>query len=80
MIAGTNIGKHVNEASHAESKDIFVREFGVARRKSADTEYWLRLLLFDGVQSDKEFASIDEDRIELTKLINKIRSTARKNE
>jgi four helix bundle protein len=80
LIAGTNIGKHVYEASHAESKDIFISEFGVARRKSADAEYWLRLLLFDGLLSEKEYESIDGDRVELTKLINKIRSTAKKNE
>ena len=80
MVAGTHIGKHVKEAVYAESKDVFVSEFGVARRKSADTEYWLQLLLFDGVINDKEFASIDGDRIEVTKLINSIRSTARKND
>ena len=80
LVAGTNIGKHVKEAVYAESKEIFVSEFGVARRKSADTEYWLQLLLFDGVLSEKEYESIDADRIEVTKLINSIRSTAKKNE
>ena len=44
MVAGTNIGKHVNEAVNAESKQIFITGFDVARRKSADTHYWLLLL------------------------------------
>jgi four helix bundle protein len=79
LVAGTRIGKHVKEAVFAESRDVFINEFGAARRKSADTEYWLQLLLFDGLISDKEFDSVDADRVEVTKLINAIRSTAREN-
>ena len=80
LLSGTGIGKHVKEAVFAESKDVFRSEFGVARRKSADTEYWLQLLQHDGLLSEREFESIDADRSEVTKLINKIRTTARKNE
>ena len=80
LVAGTNIGRHVKDAVFAESREVFVSEFGVARRKSADTEYWLQLLLFDGVISEKEFGSIDADRVEVTKLINSIRSSAREND
>lgn len=80
LVSGTGVGKHVKSAVFAESRDAFVNEFGVARRKSADTEFWLQLLLFDGVLSEKEFESIDQDRIEVTKLINSIRSTAKKHD
>lgn len=79
LVAATNIGRHVKEAVFAESREMFASELGVARRKSADTEYWLQLLLFDGLISEREFESIDSDRIEVTKLINAIRSTTRKN-
>jgi four helix bundle protein len=79
LVAGTGIGKHVKSAVFGESRDTFVNEFGVARRKSADTEYWLQLLLFDGLLTEKEFESIDADRVEVTKLINSIRSSARNN-
>jgi len=79
LLAGTNIGRHVKEAVFAESRETFVTEFGVARRKSADTEYWLQLLLFDGLLNENEFESIDSDRIEVTKLINSIRTTAKNN-
>ena len=64
----------------AESREVFVNEFGVARRKSADTEYWLQLLMFGGVLSEKEYDSVNADRIEVTKLINSIRTTAKKND
>ena len=80
LVSGTSIGKHVKEAVFAETRDVFINAFGVARRKSADTEYWLQLLLFDGLISEKEFRSVDADRIEVTKLINSIRSTAKGND
>ena len=80
LVAGTNMGRHVKEAVFAESRDIFINEFGVARRKSADTEYWLQLLVCGGFFSEREFDSINKDRIDVTKLINSIRSTARKND
>jgi four helix bundle protein len=79
LISGTNIGRHVKEAVYAESREVFVNEFGVARRKSADTEYWLQLLMFGGVLSEKEYESVDADRIEVTKLINSIRTTTKNN-
>lgn len=79
LIAGTNIGRHVKEAVYAESRDMFVTEFGIARGKSADAEYWLQLLLFDGLLTEAEYESVDSDRIEVTKLINSIRATAGKN-
>src|SRR4051812_47828607 len=79
LISGTNIGRHVKEAVFAENREIFVNEFGVARRKAADTEYWLQLLLHSELLSITEFESIDADRTEVTKLINAIRTTAKKN-
>ena len=80
LIAGTGVGRHVKDAVFAESREVFVNEFGVARRKSADTEYWLQLLAFDGLISTREFESIDADRIEVTKLINAIRASSKKND
>jgi four helix bundle protein len=78
LVAGTNIGKHINEAVNAESKEIFVTGFDIARRRSADTDYWLLLLHSGGFISGKEFESINADRIEVTKLINSIRAKSRK--
>lgn len=80
LVAGTNIGKNVKEAVHAESKQIVVNGFDIARRKSEDTEYWLQLLLHGGFLNEREFESVQTDRIEVTKLINSIRATARKND
>lgn len=77
LIAGTHIGKHVKEGVNAESRQSFTLEMGVARRKSSETEYWLQLVHFAGLISEKEFESVDTDRIEIIKILNSIAKTAR---
>jgi four helix bundle protein len=77
--AGTNIGKHVKEATSAENRQVFISEFGVARRKASETEYWLLLIFHGGFLSETEFDSIEADRVELIKLISSIFATSKQN-
>lgn len=79
LLAGTHIGKHVKEAVGAESRDVFVSEFGKARRKASETEYWLQLISHAGLINEREYESIENDRFELIKLISSIFSKARNN-
>ncbi|MBV6497023.1 MAG: four helix bundle protein [Acidobacteria bacterium ACB1] len=79
LISGTNIGKHVKAAVGAENRETFITEFGVARRRAYETEYWLLVLLHGGIVSEAEFASIAKDRLELVKIISSIVSSARNN-
>src|SRR5262245_6317098 len=80
LVAGTNIGKHVKEAVSAESRQVFLSEFGVAKRKASETEYWLQLIREAELVSQSEYDSVNTDRVELAKLINSIIKTTRKNE
>lgn len=77
LISGTNIGRHVRAAVGAENRETFVSEFGIARRRSLETEYWLLVLLHGGILSEKEYDSIEEDRLELVKIISAIHSSSR---
>lgn len=79
LISGTNIGKHVNAAVGAEGRQFFVAEFGVARRRSSETQYWLLVLLHGEFPSPGEYESIEADRVELTKIINSILSSSKVN-
>ncbi len=79
LVAGTHIGKHVKETISGESRPTFINEFGIARRKASETEYWLQLLFHADFLSEKEFDSMEADRKELIKLISAIVSTSRKN-
>lgn len=80
LIAGTHIGKHVKEAVNAESRQIFINEMSVARRKASETEYWLQLLHKAHFLNDKEFRSIESDREPLIKMLTSIVKTSKTNE
>lgn len=80
LISGTHVGKHIKEAVNAESRQSFVHEMGVARRKASEAEYWLQLLHQGDYLSDKEFASIETDRADIFKLLTSIVKTSKENE
>ena len=77
LISGTNIGKHVKGAVGAENRDVFISEFGIARRRALETEYWLLVLFHGEILTEVEFRSIEADRLELVKIISSIISTSR---
>lgn len=77
LVAGTHIGKHVKEAVNAESRQSFTTEMGLALRKASETEYWLQLIHFAELVNEKEFESIDSDRLEIFKMLTKITKTSR---
>ncbi len=79
LVSGTNIGKHVNAAVGAESRSFFVSEFGVAKRKTYETQYWLLVLHRGELLSQTEYDSIETDRVALARIINSILSTSKKN-
>ena len=78
LISGTNIGKHVKAAVGAESREMFISEFGAARRRALETEYWLLVLFHGGILTEAEYQSIEADRLELVKVVSAITSTSRK--
>lgn len=78
LISGTNIGRHVKAAVGAESRDVFISEFGVARRRALETEYWLLVLFHGEIISEAEYRSIENDRLQLVKIISSILTSSRK--
>lgn len=79
LISGTNIGRHVRAAIGAESRETFASEFGIARRRAMETEYWLLVLFHGDILSEKQYNSIEADRLELVKIISSIHSSSRSN-
>ena len=77
LTAGTHIGKHIKEAVNAESRQTFVQEMGIARRKASETEYWLELLFQADLLSEKQFDSNEKDREEIIKLLTSIVKTSK---
>ncbi|MDQ6787780.1 MAG: four helix bundle protein [Acidobacteriota bacterium] len=79
LVSGTHIGKHIKEAVDAESRQAFINEMAVARRKASETEYWLRLLYQADYLTEKAFNSIDSDREEIFALLTSIVKTSKEN-
>lgn len=77
LIAGTHIGKHVKEATGAESRRVFASEMAIALKKASETEYWLELLRASDYLDEKAFVSINSDCRELLKLLTSIVKTTK---
>ncbi len=78
LISGTNIGRHVRAAVGGENREAFISEFGVARRRALETEYWLLVLFHGNILTEQEYNSIEADRLELVKIISSIHSSSRR--
>ncbi len=67
--SGTAIGALVREAQNAESKMDFIHKLGIAQKECDETLYWLELLFISDYLKEKEFISIQNEAIELLKMI-----------
>lgn len=77
--SGTSIGALVREAQQAESKADFVHKLAIALKEANETTYWLALLHESGDLKGAAFASIQEDAVELVRLLTSIiKSTKRR--
>lgn len=79
LVSGTHIGKHIKEANNGESRQVFIHEMAVARRKVSETEYWLELLQAADLLSEKQFRSVVADLSEVSKLLTAILKTSKDN-
>lgn len=80
LVAGTHIGKHIKEAVDAETRQTFINEMAVARRKASETEYWLQLLYQSDYLTEKAFNSINADREAVFALLTSIVKTSKEKE
>ena len=79
LVAGTHIGKHIKEAVDAESRQTFISEMGLARRKASETEFWLQLLFQSDYLTEKAFNSINTDRESIFAMLTAIVKTSKEN-
>ena len=70
--SGTSIGANVAEAQKAQSTADFVTKMKIALKEANETQYWLQLLYETGYITEKEFASIHDDLVEILKILTAI--------
>ena len=77
--SGTSIGSNVNEANYGQSKADFVAKLSIALKETAETEYWLRLLLLTDTIAPSLGDSLLTDCLELKRLLVASINTAKEN-
>lgn len=78
--SGTAIGALVREAEQAESKADFIHKLAIALKEANESQYWLELLHQSGYIENNGFQSINQDCIELLKLLMSIIKTTKSNQ
>jgi len=67
--SGTSVGANVREAENGESKKDFIHKMAIAQKEINETIYWLELLKETEYLSYSQFESVNNDAIEIIKII-----------
>ena len=66
--SGTSIGANANEAVYGVSQADFIAKLQISLKETAETEYWLRLLLLSGYIDNKLAQSLIDDCLEIKRI------------
>lgn len=76
--SGTSIGANANEAVYGVSEADFIAKLQIALKETAETEYWLRLLVLSDYLSQQEGNSLIQDCLEIKRILISSLNTAKK--
>ena len=77
--SGTSVGAMVREAEHAETKNDFKHKMGIAQKEINECIYWLELLKETGYLTIDQFNSIQNDAVEIIKIVTAILKSTKSN-
>jgi four helix bundle protein len=77
--SGTSVGAMIREAEHAETKNDFNHKMGIAQKEINETIYWLELLKETDYLTTEQFESMNNDAVEIIKLITAILKSTKAN-
>lgn len=77
--SGTSVGAMVREAEHAETKKDFIHKMAIAQKEINESIYWLELLKETDYLNTAEFESLNNDAVEIIKLITSIIKSTKAN-
>ena len=76
--SGTSIGANANEAIYGISKADFIAKLQISLKETAETEYWLRLLVLSEYITEAEGDSLIDDCLEIKRILISSLNTAKK--
>jgi four helix bundle protein len=77
--SGTSVGAVIREAEFAESKLDFKHKLHIVQKEINETIYWLELLRATNYLVIEQFESINNDAVEIIKLVTSILKTTKSN-
>lgn len=77
--SGISIGANANEAAYGNSKADFIAKMQIQLKKSAETEYWMRLLVISNYITKSEGDSLINDCLEFKRSLVATLKTAKQN-
>lgn len=77
--SATSIGANANEAVYGISKSDFISKLQISLKETAETEYWLRLLILSEFITEKEGNSLLDDCLEIKRILISTLTTAKAN-
>ena len=77
--SGTSIGANANEAIYGVSKADFIAKLQISLKETAETEYWLRLLVLSDYLTETEGQSLIDDCLEIKRILISTLNTSKKN-
>ena len=67
--SGTSIGANINEANYGQSKSDFISKMHIALKETAETEYWLKLLIMSEYITEDMGNSLLNDCLEIKRIL-----------
>ena len=77
--SATSIGANANEAIYGISKADFIAKLQISLKETAETEYWLWLLVLSEYITEQEGDSLLADCLEIKKILISTLNTAKEN-
>lgn len=77
--SATSIGANANEAIYGVSKADFIARMHICLKETAETEYWLRLLMLSDYLSEVEGNSLINDCLEIKRILISTLNTSKGN-
>ena len=78
--SGTSIGANINEANYGQSKADFISKLHISLKETAETEYWLRLLILTEYIEKNLGESMLEDCLEIKRILISSLNTTKRNQ
>ena len=75
--SGTSIGANINEANYAQSRADFISKMHIALKETAETEYWIRILILSDHIGGKLATSLLDDCLEIKRILVATLNTAK---